>query len=370
MTPSQQRTADSHSTAPLRRPRLPVLIGIVTSLLVHQAVLIPLLVLVMTAHGRWETVQGNFHPKHFRKQPQPPDDVQLGLDEAKPTSTLAWIGYEEYLEHLAVLAEVDQAAFDPNPSVPAPRRPVTDDPAPPAEVAEADPTPADPTSPGEEAAAEEAEEALALLEILNEVDALQPFETGEKAPAAAPEAAASQPDRPQEPAEEARQPADDKSQAPTKSDDRKPVEAVPKSGETEPKPGDRADKESDPTSTVEVPIDNIRIGKPLAAHGLQLKPRRPQFTTLTQMTAAPRNPLCELRFRRDGKPQVARILQSSGDPRIDAAIRSSLYRWRATGKRLNELAQGKTVKVTIRIMLSPRRNPPTEKSNGKGEEKE
>jgi hypothetical protein len=85
-----------------------------------------------------------------------------------------------------------------------------------------------------------------------------------------------------------------------------------------------------------------------------LRPQKPEFTTLTLMTAAPRNPLVEIDFAGDGKPLEARILQSSRDTRVDLAIEASLYRWRAEGKPLAQLEGDQVITVQIRIILNPR----------------
>jgi outer membrane biosynthesis protein TonB len=119
-------------------------------------------------------------------------------------------------------------------------------------------------------------------------------------------------------------------------------------------PGVQSDQESDATSTVEVTMEQLTLGRPLAAQGLQIKPRKPVFTTLTMLTAIPANPKAQLHFRRDGKPARVRLLESSGDQRIDEAVLNSLYRWRAAGKKLRELERGETIPVTIRIMLGRR----------------
>ncbi len=119
-------------------------------------------------------------------------------------------------------------------------------------------------------------------------------------------------------------------------------------------PGVQSDQESDATSTIEVTMAQLTLGRPLAAQGLQIKPRKPVFTTLTMLTAIPANPKAELRFRRDGKPARVRLLESSGDQRIDEAVLNSLYRWRAAGKKLRELERGETIPVTIRIILGRR----------------
>jgi outer membrane biosynthesis protein TonB len=118
----------------------------------------------------------------------------------------------------------------------------------------------------------------------------------------------------------------------------------------------QAEKESDATGIVDVAPEFWQNGKPLAARGLELKPRRPVFPLLTQMTAQPGNPLCVLRFRRDGRVAAAAILQASGDDRVDRAIESSLYGWRASGKALTQLEGKQTIDITIRIVLiEPRR---------------
>ena len=118
-----------------------------------------------------------------------------------------------------------------------------------------------------------------------------------------------------------------------------------------PTPGDQSDKESDPTSVIDAKPENWKLGKPLAASGLELKPRRPVFTTLQTLTSAPKNPLCRLHFDSDGIPKQIEILESSGNHEVDSVITSSLYRWRAKGKSLATLKKDETRKVTIRIVL-------------------
>ncbi len=118
-----------------------------------------------------------------------------------------------------------------------------------------------------------------------------------------------------------------------------------------PTSGNASEMESDPTSKLEVPLADIKLGKPIAGHGLQIKPRRPSFTTLTMLTAAPGNPLVEIRFPRSGRPVLAKILESSGDRRVDEAILNSLYRWRAQGEQLEALGEGQSIPIRLRIML-------------------
>ena len=90
-----------------------LLLGLVVSLLLHAAVLVPALVGVMTAETAGPGgLNARFEPEDFFTPPEePPDDsVKLGIDESTESS-MTWIGYDEYEEHLAALAETEQAAF-------------------------------------------------------------------------------------------------------------------------------------------------------------------------------------------------------------------------------------------------------------------
>ncbi len=61
--------------------RLPLLIGLTASLLVHQAVLLPSLVIVMTAQGRPHALRARLDPEDFRKTPlEPQETLDLGVD--------------------------------------------------------------------------------------------------------------------------------------------------------------------------------------------------------------------------------------------------------------------------------------------------
>lgn len=277
-------------------------------MLLHATILLPALVAVLRRpEAGPEKLLGTFEPEDFRERDE---TVHLGIDRSK-ASTLTWIGYEEYRRHMAALADTEQAAFR---------------------------TTTGSAGSGPNASAE------SLLVALNQwLDALEgaqeppprmtPSPEGEAVPAGDLLAAllrwmdaTSQRPQPQ--------------QSPS-----------PATGE----PADRgavSDEESDPTSTIKVPWAMLASGQPLAAHGLNVKPRKPQFTTLTRLTAIPANPLVQISFRSDGVPGKARITESSGDSRVDEAILNSLFRWRAEGEQLKELADGQTITISIRIVLS------------------
>jgi len=118
-----------------------------------------------------------------------------------------------------------------------------------------------------------------------------------------------------------------------------------------PAPGDDSNRESDPTSRVEVSPDQWKSNKPLAAHGLDIKTRRPVFPELTRLTATPANPVVEIQFDRTGVPRRVVLLRTSGDPRIDGPVLDSVYRWRASGERLSRLGEGEVVRLEMRIRL-------------------
>lgn len=140
---------------------------------------------------------------------------------------------------------------------------------------------------------------------------------------------------------------------PTEGESRTPAPPAPSGdpGDTTAKSGELSDRESDPTSILEVPMTSWRNGKPLASKGIELKPVRPRFTTLNMLDGIARNPIGELVIGRDGVPQVARIVRSTGNPSIDEAIRSALFKWRASGKQLEKLKPGQTVTIRLRLIM-------------------
>jgi len=113
-------------------------------------------------------------------------------------------------------------------------------------------------------------------------------------------------------------------------------------------------RESDPTSTIDVPQENWRNGKPLARAGIKLDTVRPKFTALNQVVGIRQNPIAELRIGRDGVPQNVRLVRFAGGVQmsaIDDAIVSALYKWRASGKQLERLAPGQTVTVRLKLIM-------------------
>jgi hypothetical protein len=265
--------------------------------------------------------------------PPEPEEPMLGLKDSM-AKTMNWIGYEEYEEHLARLAETDQAAFQMNPSGGGGTPPTNPD---------STPQEPDPKQPAPSGA------PVQLPPAAGEAPSAMEPADGELVGPPVPEPR----DQPQtEPKPQPEQEPQPKPQ-PEPSPDPKPTPGEgPGSGEGEPgDSGDETDRESDPTSIVDVPPDKWRTGKPLSAHGLELQTRRPQLTPLTLISARYGNPIVEIQFGSKGRPHKAIILQSSGDQRVDGPILDSLYRWRATGKRIDELEGEETANIRLRIVL-------------------
>ena len=122
--------------------------------------------------------------------------------------------------------------------------------------------------------------------------------------------------------------------------------------------GNDADKDSSPTSTVDTPRENWRNGRPLAAEGLDLQPKRirpgHEIPALVLAQASLRaNPVIELRFPRWSgsgrgvKPTSARVVSSTDGP--STATRSMRYgRLRRT---VRDLGEGETRLVRLKLLM-------------------
>ncbi|MFM7799119.1 MAG: hypothetical protein ACKPBA_09085 [Planctomycetota bacterium] len=117
--------------------------------------------------------------------------------------------------------------------------------------------------------------------------------------------------------------------------------------------GQLSDLESPATSVTAVDAKLWKNGRLVAAQGVQLKPRQPQFTTLQIVSLLPgcRPPVVSLTFDRTGKCIDVFFNLSSGDSEIDGVIRNSLFFWRAAGKKIEQLKDGEKVRVTLQLLL-------------------
>lgn len=449
-----------------RHPNLPLLAGVVVSLMLHGTLLAPKLQQMLSeGHDGVDrtrradfSVEKEMEKRQARtdeeKQAEQEELMKLGIEDGTTQSTMTWIGYNEYQQHLARLSEVDQAAFrdtdqggqpmpqareappmvpqvptpaeaappapdaqaavaaEPSPPQPAqPPRPQSPAPQPPAQrppeparpVEPPPPSPerretqASPPPPPKTAATEATPPDPKAIQIpeskTTQVEpTIQPVDKAPENPSdqppppdakdlkdakdikadpSPPTQAAPQPPKPPAP------PADPSQQAPPQppsppQQPSPPTQAAP--GKTQPsaspatgpspdpsarpgaKPGPKADgdlsdRESDATSTVNVPPSQWRTGKPLAAKGLKVLTKRPVFDELTSVTTAPRAPLALIEFDREGTAVNCTLVESSGFPNVDQPILDSLYGWRAVGKQLEKLKPGETVKFRIRLLL-------------------
>lgn len=273
-----------------------------------------------------------------------PRFITLGNPDSR-TSSLTWIGYDEFEEMWAPPSEVDQAQQTMDePGLP--MEPLERE----AELLEDTDKPVQPeaesemlseTDPVLELESEQAHEdreteqspgpdvevdyarLTELVEAIEGVAALLPRFNPTSRPT-------DQPPRQRE--AEAPTDAAPATDAPSADDGASPS-SPPDSGEQ----GDPSDRESD-AATVN-PVQNADLGRPLAAEGLIIRTVRPTFSNVTLATARPRNPVVQIDFRRNGMPIRVFVIESSGHEQVDLDIRTTLYRWRASGAALEQLPE-------------------------------
>jgi outer membrane biosynthesis protein TonB len=260
-----------------------------------------------------------------------PSEVELGIDSSNDASN-TWLGFSEPQPQLAPPDVVEQAAFTDEPISVAAASEASNSKTPersevaPATAAEANASPPSESSPDDPIATPANAAAEAIARLMNSLKRLaQQTLANSGSDAALRDSAAAI--------------ADAQSSNSTRS---------------QTNDGLSSDKDSNASSIVDVPREQWQLGKPLAAHGLELKPQRPEFTILTLLTASPGNPICRIDFNRDGVPVNAALERSSGDRRVDDAILASLYRWRASGRPLHLLQGDQSISVTIHILLTRR----------------
>ncbi len=354
-------------------------------------------------------------PTRPEQPPAPePDVVEVtpGIEGGSATS-MNWIGYAEYEEHLARLARQEQAAFDlessgggsraataeaqPLPQGPEGQAPPTTtlaraEPAPPpvSPTATQEPTPQLPAvTPAVAVATTPAVEpaqptqpvvgpVLAVPGIVPDPTATEHAPTTDPttAPAVAP--SPETPVNPVDPALALPTPTPDATATPTPAPVPAAATAAPEvntPGQSRPQvppkvdapgaatnpnadksgpvtDGAKSDKQSAATSIIDVPASVWKNGKPLAREGLNIKTRRVELTTLTQVGGNYRNPQCDIYFDRTGKPVQVKIVESSGmAAAVDEPVVDTLYRWRASGKQIDQLKPGQMARFRVRIYL-------------------
>jgi TonB family protein len=122
-------------------------------------------------------------------------------------------------------------------------------------------------------------------------------------------------------------------------------------GDARSDPGALSNRESDPSSIIDVPMSNWQNGKPLARRGITLQTFKPRFNVLQIIDGISMNPIVELVVGRDGVPQHVVVARSSGNPGVNEAIRSALFKWRASGKQIDQLKPGQTVTIRLKLIM-------------------
>lgn len=351
-------------------------------------------------------------PRRPETSPPPEEDeIKLGIEDGAP-AVVTWIGYDEYKEHLARLAETEQAAFTSAIARGTPEAMSTEQAPPqqapplqtPTQVAEVQPPAAPVQSETTPAAPEETASSPAAQEEPTPAEAA-PFDSFPLPPAPAerlvpqPRDVEPQPRQPDpQPQEEPIDKPDEQreSPAPSQQPDERPLEQpqadsepviepdptltpttapsplpgvspMPVSspqGEPTPLDSTQSSKDSPATSTKQVPESKWDNGKPLAAEGLELRPyslyRHISWDSHDVMFAQQlnrgrwegrvvRNPIVSMRFDRHGRVGEARIIRPSGYGPLDQMyLKSWIARWTAAGERL---AQLKAEELTAPIQM-------------------
>jgi outer membrane biosynthesis protein TonB len=234
-------------------------------------------------------------------------EVVLGIEQSK-ASTLTWIGFEQYQKHIARLADVEQAAMQLKQPYPM-------------------------STPKEIALHEPQKNVKKTLDVLGETIApITDVATKLLEALRSLQFSIASPTPPQ-------------TVRPTPSQEQV-VEA-----KTEPI-AEFSDLESDPTSIIEVPRENWKTGRPIAADGIILRPRRPSFTAHQSIINAPKGLTAMLVIDHRGKPVEVEILHSTGSSSIDRSLVASLFRWRAAGEKIDAVIEGETINITIHVSFS------------------
>ncbi len=410
------------------RERLIIWGALIISIAIHLFILLPGLVEASSPEQKIEEEEYLLNKSEFKKQEEEEEEkLELGIDDSE-ASTLTWIGYKEYQEHMARLADVEQAELQAGSAMPlsggapaAPDRPeVTPqqptEPTPETAQPSSEPstTPAEQETPASNAPVEEqpidsatgpkstdksdtppppgglpklpegpappGETSIPLqgVESKQPDEALPESTSEEQTPPVA------NPKPSESPASEKQEPKPEATPQETKQTESKepkpPVQPTPpvapsKAGpggtagagppvpdsspardETDdklpPKP-DAAKSDSSATSTVKVPLKDWKKGKPIAASGLRLYPRRPTFTALQGVTAGgSKNLFVRFEFGSNGKPAKVTLVRGTGIMALDRTFTASFYQWRASGKQLKKLKKGERIPVQLEIVLT------------------
>lgn len=407
-----------------------ILIALIVSILLHGGALVMLhqlenrdLHLRLT---RTDSISADDADETPETDPELQREITPGITDGVAT-TMTWIGYREYEEHLARLADQDQAAMT---QAARSGNPLADDPrpiAPPTNASEAlaDASSASQSAPdvvlSDETAAPEVErepepERVTPVETVTETEVAEPVPATELDAGFDPDIASAPPENPQdapeptsevepEPESESVEVTDQLTEAvreddaiapqqddasdgqPSDSTEVTPVENTPtqatgESAETQGEPVDpsaaQSDLDSTATSTKDVPAIKWNNGKPQAIQGVEVRPyslyRHIRFDSndlqfdMRWSGRMRQNPVVSLRFDRDGRVASVSVARYSGYAYFDLHyLKTWLSRWTARDPRLAQLAPGQmTYPITLTLVFipEPKPEPETEATTG------
>ncbi|MBC8309566.1 MAG: hypothetical protein ISR75_00580 [Phycisphaerales bacterium] len=235
-------------------------------------------------------------------------EIELGIDDSNE-STLTWIGYEEYEEQRARFSKVEQAAMKIEADV---ARPV------PTLIA---------LTTIQQAIQPVKEMSIQFLEALKGVKLITPSNV---------------PVLPQPSPKKIETKTVDIAVAPS------PTEEV----NDTPVDGNPSDRESTATSIIQFSEDQWMSGKPLAAHGIVLRPRKQELPNAWKsFYNSPDTLVAQMQINNSGKPMRVIILDSTGSRYLIQDIKSNLYRWRASGDQIDALNDEETLTITIQLLF-------------------
>jgi ankyrin repeat protein len=108
-----------------------------------------------------------------------------------------------------------------------------------------------------------------------------------------------------------------------------------------------------PSLAITVPASAWKEGKPIAIQGLDIRTRRPMIPITSWLSYRPKHhPVARLAFDRAGKPTRVSLLVRSQEPDLDDRLIDMLYRWRAKGDVLANLAGDQTVTIEVKLLLN------------------
>lgn len=336
-----------------------LMVGFAASLLVNSLIVIP--GLAGDSEANLMRLDSTKSPI-FEPELPDPDQIKLGIEESE-ASTLTWIGYEEYHEHMARLAELDQAQFtvggggrggggNPQPqSQPTPEQ-VLEQPTP--EHAETDSKP----DPNPEAAPKQP-----VLPQVPDPDLPKSSETDAKAEAEQPSESPPRPTPaakplPAKPQPQPPQPTGGDAAETPGEPDRSVGPASPGADDLPPVPNP-SDREAD--AAAKVPVNIKRPGGPVAAKGLEVRTRRPRLTPFQEMQFGRISIVARIEFDRTGKPR--RISLGRMNPQtkkmmwtpatkatgFESVVVNALFQWRASGTQLQELTADETIPIVFEL---------------------